>query len=145
MKVMSVKSFALSLLLLAFSGCSATVNSGTVATGGLVGTAAGAGTGAIIGSVISNGDVGASALLGAGIGLPVGLIMGAVYDYYSTDSVKERKLNEIQANQEEIFRRQRELDAYRDELSNDAPHGNPDADLREYNYGGPSLGNYYRN
>lgn len=115
-----------------------------IAAGGAIGTGVGAGTGAIIGSVIANGDVAASALLGGAIGLPVGLVAGGIYDYYSTESVRERKLKEIDANQKEIFSRQRQIDRMRDNLRNDGPSDSPPEELEEYQYNGATLGNYYR-
>jgi uncharacterized membrane protein len=130
-------------ILMFVGGCSS-LHAGPVAAGGAVGTAAGAGTGAIIGSVIANGDIGASALLGAGIGLPAGLIIGAIYDYYSEESVAERKRDLIKENQAQIFARQREIDALRDQIRYEGPQGLPDEQLREYHYNGATLGNYYR-
>ena len=124
------------------AGCS--VDPAPVAAGGVIGAGVGAGTGAIIGAAISNGDVAASTLLGTAIGLPVGLIIGAAYDYYSADSVRERKMDQVRANQEELFARQREIDRMREEIRNDAPTELPDESLREHQYNGPTLGNYYR-
>jgi hypothetical protein len=130
-------------LVLGSVGCSSTYTA-PVATGGLAGAAAGAGTGAIIGAVISNGDIGASALLGTAIGLPVGLALGALYHYNSEYKVAERKGDIIRANQEEIFNRQRELDALREDLRNEGFQGNPPETDRHYYYNGNTLGNYYR-
>lgn len=113
-----------------------------LAVGTVGGAAAGAGTGAIIGAVIANGDVAASALLGGAVGIPVGLALGAVYDYHSERSVGERKAEEIKENQSEIFARQREIDNLREEIRNEGPQGNPSDELREYQYGGPSVGSY---
>jgi hypothetical protein len=124
-------------------GCS-TFHAEPLAIGTVGGAAAGAGTGALIGAVIANGDVAASALLGGAIGIPVGLALGALYDYNSEPSVQERKEAEIRANQDEIFARQRELDALREELRNDSPGQNPSDAERHYHYNGPTYGNYYR-
>jgi H+/gluconate symporter-like permease len=104
----------------------------------------GAGTGAIIGSVISGGDIGASALLGGAIGLPVGLAAGMIYDYYSEKTIREIKIEDIKNNQREILARQREIDALREEIKSDIPDGNPPTDRQQYRYVGPSLGNPYR-
>ncbi len=125
------------------SGCS-TFHAEPLAIGTLGGAAAGAGTGALVGTLIANGDVAASALLGGAIGIPVGLALGALYDYHSEPSVQERREIEIRANQEEIFARQRELDALREELRNDSPGQNPPDAERHYHYNGPTYGNYYR-
>jgi hypothetical protein len=139
------KSFFSALLvggMVAGSGCG--FHAAPLATGAVGGAALGAGTGAIIGSVIANGDIAASALLGGGIGLPAGLLIAAIYDYNSERSVRERKMDVIKANQEQIFNRQREIDALREEIRNDGPIGNPPEELREYRYDGATLGNYYR-
>ena len=112
--------------------------------GGVGGAAAGAGTGALVGALISNGDVAASALLGGAIGLPVGIAVGALYDYNSEESVRERKMAEIQANHREIFARQREIDALREQIRNDGPTGNPSQELRGQQYDGPTIGDVYR-
>jgi hypothetical protein len=113
-----------------------------MAIGGIGGAAAGAGTGAIIGAAIANGDIAASALLGTAIGLPAGLAIAAIYDYSSSRSVSERRLEEIEANQRDIFDRQREIDALREQIRNDGPSGNPPEELRDYYYSGASLGTY---
>lgn len=125
------------------SGCSSSYTT-PVAVGGASGAAAGAGTGAIIGAVIANGDVAASALMGGAIGLPVGLALGALYHYNSDMKVAERKGEVIRKNQEEIFARQRELDALREELKNEGYQGNPPESQRHYHYNGNTFGNYYR-
>jgi hypothetical protein len=125
------------------TGCSSSYTT-PVAVGGLGGAAAGAGTGAIIGAVIANGDVAASALMGGAIGLPVGLALGAIYHYNSAPKVAERKGDLIRRNQEEIFARQREIDALREDLRNESYQGNPPETQRQYHYNGNTLGNYYR-
>jgi len=116
-----------------------------LAVGAVGGGVAGAGTGAIIGSVISNGAIGASAVAGGAIGIPVGLAVGMIYDYNSEASVRERKLNQIEANHRELFNREREIEAMREQILNDGPSGsNPSEELRDYQYDGNTLGNYYR-
>jgi hypothetical protein len=130
-------------LVVGSTGCSSSYTT-PVGVGGLGGAAVGAGTGAIIGSVIANGDVAASALMGGAIGLPVGLALGALYHYNSEPKVAERKGELIRKNQEEIFARQRELDALREDLRNDTYQGNPPESQRQYHYNGHTLGNYYR-
>lgn len=125
------------------SGCSG-FHAEPLAVGAVGGAAAGAGTGAIIGAAIANGDVAASALLGGAIGIPVGLAVAAIYDYNSERSVGERKAEEIEKNQAEIFSRQREIDKVREQMRNEGPEGNPSETGREYHYNSPSLGSYYR-
>ena len=124
------------------SGCS--LHTTPMAVGGLGGAAVGAGTGAIIGSVIANGDIAASALLGGAIGLPVGLAAAAIYDYNSEQTLQEIKIEDIKRNQREILARQREIDSLREEVRGDSPTGNPLESRREYRYLGASLGNPYR-
>lgn len=124
------------------SGCSAHTDS--LAWGGLGGAAAGAGTGAIVGSVIANGDVAASALLGGALGIPVGIALGAIIYNNSQGGVRERKVEQINKNNAELFARQRELDSLREQIRNDGPSGNPSEHLREHQYNGDTLGNYYR-
>jgi hypothetical protein len=130
--------------------CTAVLSSGCgyhatpLLVGSAGGAAVGAGTGAIIGSAISGGDVAASALLGGAIGLPVGLAAGMIYDYYSTKTITEIKINDIKNNQREMLAREREIDRLREEIQGDIPTGNPDESRREYRYMGPSLGNPYR-
>lgn len=130
-------------LVVSSTGCSSSYTA-PVGVGGVGGAAAGAGTGAIIGAVIANGDVAASALMGGAIGLPVGLALGALYHYNSEQKVSERKSDLIRLNQEEIFARQRELDALREDLRNDTYQGNPPESQRQYHYNGNTFGNYYR-
>jgi hypothetical protein len=131
------------LVAVSSTGCSSSYTT-PVAVGGVGGAAAGAGTGAIIGAVIANGDVAASALMGGAIGLPVGLALGALYHYNSDMKVAERKGEVIRKNQEEIFARQRELDALREDLKNEGYQGNPPESQRHYHYNGNTFGNYYR-
>ena len=130
--------------------CTAVLSSGCgyhaapLLIGSAGGAAVGAGTGAIIGSAISGGDVAASALLGGAIGLPVGLAAGMIYDYYSSQTINEIKINDIKNNQRLILAREREIDRLREEMQSDIPTGNPPESRREYRYMGPSLGNPYR-
>jgi hypothetical protein len=144
----SLRKVTLSLALLgittsALTGCSA-FQAAPIASGGVAGAAAGAGTGALVGTLIANGDVAASALLGGAIGLPVGLALGAIYHYNSEPSVRERKMADIEKNQDEIFSRQRELDALREDIRNETPQYNPPDTQRHYHYNGNTYGNYYR-
>lgn len=127
---------------LAVGGCG--FHAKPLAIGAVGGGLAGAGTGAIVGAVIANGDVAASALLGGAIGIPAGLAIAAIYDYHSEVSVKERQQQLIMENQEELFARQREIDLLREKIRNEGPHGDPAEGLRDYQYNGPTYGNYYR-
>ncbi len=126
-----------------FSACSS-FHSAPPLYGAVGGAAVGAGTGALIGTVIANGDVAASALLGGAVGIPVGIALAVLYDYNSEPSVQERNDVVIQQNQQEIFSRQRELDALREELRNDTPSYNPSEQDRYYHHSGETFGNYYR-
>jgi len=126
----------------AISGCG--ISGESLGYGALGGTAAGAGTGAIIGAVIANGDIATSALLGGAIGLPVGIALGAYLDYNSDARVSERKVAQIQKNAAELYARQRKLEDLRDRIRDDGPTGNPPESDRRYYYNGPTHGNYYR-
>jgi hypothetical protein len=125
------------------SGCSS-FHTEPLVMGSVGGAAAGAGTGAIVGALIANGDVAMSALLGGAVGIPIGLAIGAIYDYHSEPTQRERNEVIIQKNQEDIFNRQRQLDDLREEIRNEGPHGNPNESDRHYHYNGPTYGSYYR-
>ena len=116
----------------------------SVPLGGVVGGGVGAGTGALIASAISNGDVAASAALGAGIGIPVGMALAAVLEYESPQSRQERFEAEVRETQEQIFAREQEIAAIREQIRMDSPRGVPPAATKDYLYLGPSLGNPYR-
>jgi hypothetical protein len=143
LKQILLTSALMGLLSSSLVGCSA-FQAAPIASGGVAGAAVGAGTGALVGTLIANGDVAASALLGGAIGIPVGLALGAMYHYNSEPSVRERKMVEIENNQDEIFSRQRELDALREDLRSDTPQTNPPDFERHYHYNGHTYGNYYR-
>ncbi len=115
-----------------------------LAAGGLAGGAVGAGTGAIIGAVIANGDVAASALLGGAIGIPVGLAIGAIYDLSSERTLKEKKMEVIEANNIEIAARQRELDLMREQLRTEETGLRLTDETRAYIYNGHTYGNRNR-
>ncbi|MCB0328143.1 MAG: hypothetical protein KDD70_00730 [Bdellovibrionales bacterium] len=125
-----------------FSSCgfNSTNPSHTATAGGLGGAVVGAGTGAIIGSVIANGDVGMSALLGAGIGLPAGALVG----YYYTATANERELGRLdgilEANQEVIDAEEASLRELRRQVSDESFLVQPDSSYREELYTGPTLG-----
>ena len=140
---MTITAGALVAVLSSTSGCSS-FHATPLAVGTVGGAAAGAGTGAIVGALIANGDVAASALLGGAVGIPIGLALGALYDYNSEQSVQARYQAEINANQEEIFARQRDLDALREQLRDQTPGYNPNDANRQYHYNGATFGNYYR-
>ena len=111
---------------------------------GIAGTVIGAGSGAIIGAVISNGDIGASALLGAGIGLPAGVLAGAWYARSMMDDELQEYDDTIERNSEAIQTRQAEIDRLRRQTDLDSRSFDlaPDRSLRMYN--GARIGNYYR-
>ncbi len=110
------------------------------ATGGLVG----AGSGAIAGAVIANGDIGASILLGTAIGVPAGIALGAIYAATENQRVLAEYDSIIKSNKEEILRRQTQIDQLRESLRDESMMFEPNTDLRDRIYDGPTLGNYYR-
>lgn len=146
---MNTSIFARSIFLsalLALSACATSETATNATAGGLMGTAAGAGTGAIVGSVISNGDVGQSALLGGAIGLPVGILAGVAYSNHSQSVAIEDNQERIINNKLHIMQQDRELDYLRNKIRDDSSSKTvqPDPSEIEYEYLGPSLGNPYR-
>jgi hypothetical protein len=123
-------------------GCSITSNP-TLMEAGLAGGALGAGSGALIGSVIKDGNVWKSAGLGALIGVPTSL---AVSKYY-TDYVEEKKLREEQQlivdQQQEIFSNERKLERLRNQTFNDSSV-ELDESRRNVQFDGETLGSFYR-
>jgi hypothetical protein len=131
------------LLCLIFStaGCGQRLN---YVESGIVGGAIGAGTGAIVGTIISNGDVGQSALLGTAIGFPVGIAFAAIqeaYITYNSESYAAKK--QIIQNSNEIGQREEIIQALRERIKDNQP-GDPDPSLREDVFDGPTIGNPYR-
>ena len=105
-----LRPFALSLLLLGLpgvAGCAATLSQRE--QGGLIGMVAGAGTGAIIGSV------GGHAAAGAAIGGPVGLIGGALVGDYlmRQDQTQRDQQHQMEQNQTELKRLRKENEQLR--------------------------------
>ena len=109
-------------------------------TGGVVGTALGAGTGAIIGAVISRGDIGKSALLGAAIGAPIVAGANAMYKSYKQDKQLNENQKIIDSTQEEITRSEKDISDLRRGINNDSHLIEVDDSRQEYLYSGPSLG-----
>jgi len=111
---------------------------------GFWGGAAGAGAGALIGSIISNGDVAASAGLGAAVGIPLAIGSNLIYTSYSMSKAIEDRSDEIKANQQYIFEAQKEIDRRRHQIRADAPAA-PDPALEGgYLYTGPTRANSFR-
>ncbi len=127
--------------LFCFSGCE-TVRMDTF-EGALVGTAVGAGTGALVGATIKNGDVGKSALLGAGIGLPVGIATSLVTHALYQQTVVKDADEQIEENQRHIFETQRELERIRERQKTEIMAKSPDPSTEQILYLGSSLGNPY--
>lgn len=126
--------FGVSSLLL-MSACAS-----PVATGAVLGTSAGAGAGALVGSVIANGDIAASALLGGVIGLPLGLALGMHWQKQTDEAIEMAKMDQYLRNQQDIISREKEIDALRQGVINEAPRELPSDHLKEHLYMGPSLG-----
>lgn len=111
---------------------------------GFLGGVAGAGTGAIIGSLISNGDVAASAGLGAAVGVPLAIGANLMYTSYSISKAAEERSEAIRANQQYIYEAQKEIDRRRNQIRAEAP-GEPDPALEGgYLFTGATRGNAYR-
>ncbi len=110
-------------------------------TGAVFGTIAGVGTGALVGTLLSRGDVAASALLGGAIGLPVGLMIGYHLEQKAAESVEQTKVNKYMNNQDRIYKREREIEALREEVVGDSPvYESDDAEAVRL-YKGQTLGN----
>ncbi len=76
--------------------------------------------------------------------MPAGLVIAAIYDYNSERSVRERKDKLIMENQAELFSRQREIDALREQVRDAGRESDPPAEYRDYQFDGPTFGSYYR-
>lgn len=128
------------------SGCSASSENyaSDVAVGSVGGGALGAGTGAIVGSMITDGVIGSSAVLGAGIGIPVGAALGVLYSTYSVDRQLDRNEDLIQGNQRRYLETQQEIDALREQQLLDSKSIELDENLGEHQYLGNTTGNPYR-
>ncbi|MCO6430755.1 MAG: hypothetical protein J5J00_07830 [Deltaproteobacteria bacterium] len=128
-------SLAASLLLAACSGPTA-----PVATGGAIGTLAGAGTGALVGAAISSGDIAASALLGGAIGLPVGLALGYSWKRQTEDAQARSREQQYIANQRAIMEREEEIQLMREDMMREIPRNRLSDSEKQHIYVGPSLG-----
>ena len=136
-------SLSISLVL---AGCSADFNP-TPFNGLFGGAAIGAGSGALVGSVISNGDVGMSAALGAGIGAGAGLLVAVLATDAIASGASSRQpdyTEEFRVNTDEIYNNDRMIEDLREDLQASEPEGMPSRDRREHIYDGQSLGNVYR-
>ena len=129
-------------LVLGLVGCS-TASFSKPVTLGAAGTAVGAGTGALIGTLIANGDVAASAVVGAGAGAIIGIVAG--YTVQEMEKAEIARIDqEIRLTQQEIDSRQREIDYLHQKQLDDSQRGEPDESMRSRMYDGPTLGNRYR-
>lgn len=123
--------------------CSSCAWTPTLVESGLAGAALGGGTGAAVGSMISNGNVLASAGLGAAIGLPAGLALGSYYmEHLEQQRLVEQRLKVIE-QQRELFRNERELERIREQVWVDIPK-DLDQDRRNIYFDGETLGSFYR-
>lgn len=84
--------------------------------GGTMGTAIGAGTGALIGSSMKDGDVGDSALVGAGVGLASGLALGAAHQSARDQDLIDRTDAQIKANRAFMIRSEVDLRQMREHI-----------------------------
>ena len=130
------------ILAVGICGCALSPKDQAATNGALVGTAAGAGTGAIIGASISDGDIAMSALLGGAIGLPV----GALTAYYFYNQSERDELNEnqlkIERNEDEILAEEGNLAAMRERVERESRGIELDPSRFDYIYNGPTIGTY---
>lgn len=128
-------------------GCGAIGNDPLLQTafgGGVLGSAIGAGTGAIIGNNISDGDVTDSALLGAGIGLAAGTAIGAAYYHYEYEAAIDRNQDQIEANSKHIITTQIEAEELRQRAIAESSRRPLDEASRDQVFDGPTIGQYNR-
>ncbi len=110
-------------------------------TGAVFGTLTGVTTGALVGTLLSRGDVAASALLGGAVGLPIGLLIGYHLQQKAEESVEQKKVDKYMSNQDRIYKREKEIEALREEVVEDSPnYENDDAEAIRI-YKGKTLGN----
>lgn len=135
----------LSLLLGAslLSGCMAQKpNYVGAATGGAL---LGASTGAIVGSLIKNGSIIKSAGLGATLGIPAGLALVVAMNALDGPPPAEAdRSDEIKANQEQIFRLERDIEDLRRDIDSESTRGRYVSAPRGRVYNGQSSFNPYR-
>ena len=109
---------------------------------GIVGAAAGAGLGALIGNAETRGIVGDSAVAGAAVGVGVGIAAGAVYTEVRRDMILATNSLEIQSNEETIKAKRARIEELRDELMLDLDTIELDDSKSVNLYVGPTIGVY---
>ena len=112
--------------------------------GGVSGAAIGAGTGALIGNVISNGDVAKSALVGGAVGLAAGAAIGALYQSAKEEAVIAVNNSQIRSNDKEIQKTYRDIRETKEELLSETSGMDVSPKTAEYRYTGAKLGAYNR-
>jgi uncharacterized protein YcfJ len=98
-----------SAILTVFGGCTWFQDAPSEVQWGAGGAVLGAGTGALVGSVISGGEVGPSAAIGGGAGLVAGVLIGYTLDEIE-ESEREAIRAQLNANQMMIAENQRAID-----------------------------------
>lgn len=126
-----------------FSGCMAQKpNYVGAATGGAL---LGASTGAIVGSLIKNGSIIKSAGLGATLGIPAGLALVVAMNAMDGPPASEiDRTEEIKANQDQIFRLERDIEELRRDIDAESTRGQYVSSPRARVYNGQSNFNPYR-
>ncbi len=112
--------------------------------GGVSGAAIGAGTGALIGNVISNGNVAKSALVGGAIGVAAGATIGALYQSAKDQGTVMINNSQIRSNDRAIKSGYQEIQETRQELLSDVSGMDVSPSSGEYRYTGQKLGGYNR-
>ena len=132
------------LIALCLIQCTACTTDHPILIGGAVGAASGAGVGALVAansaSITNAEGIGYGAL----IGIPVGIAAAYTSDTIAKYSIVSSNNSAISENYQTIYDNQAALNQMRYELMMERPRGNPDADLAEYTYEGPRLGNPWR-
>lgn len=125
------------------SGCMAQKPNYVGAASG--GALLGASTGAIVGSLIKNGSIVKSAGLGAALGIPAGLALVVAMNAIDGPPATELdRSDEIKANQDQIFRLERDIEDLRREIDSESTRGRFVNAPRARVYNGQSNFNPYR-
>ena len=114
------------------------------AVGGLTGAAIGAGSGALIGSLITNGDVAMSALFGGGIGLGAGVAIALTSRIMAEQTEMLANESAIASNEKELVENYQTIGGIRSDLQRDNAGVALDPERRRHIFVGPSLGTYNR-
>jgi len=115
-----------------------------VMAGALTGGLIGAGTGALIGSVIHNGSIVKSALLGGGIGIAAGAAFSGGKSNVATNKTINNQQYQIEQNNSQLRAQQRAIEEVRREMDEQNRSIILDTSRRSKVYDGATIGSYMR-